>query len=338
MVAFANFSIRDGLPTEQMTWPPKLKKLLNQWLGKKFFPTLFTMGQLQNILALRSLTQGFHSVLLQPKQSSWTTKALFWVCRNKWNWFLFLITMENFKSAVFKKYLQRLGDQHYAQPKVLSLTVPTQNLGTCYSLEELKELTSFARAHQLWIHIDGACFTMPCTTFKFLLPIFPTDSPATSFLPSVEQKMDGCLGNRIDFQAPDPYPIKFSVRCGVMNSTLENTLHCTLCTGLPSLSFKDLWKEIAEHSWLHGPTLLHQELQKFLDFISPTPAKQCCLSATSQLLTKVLRSRHFLYVWDEETFLSFDDELTTTAEKRVRLCRELCSHATKSVIDQSLVC
>ncbi len=57
-----------------------------------------------------------------------------------------------------KESLIRKGDQHYSQVKVLSLTQPTE-LGTCYSLTEIKELVDWAHGENLYVHVDGARLT-----------------------------------------------------------------------------------------------------------------------------------------------------------------------------------
>ncbi|MDV6332417.1 threonine aldolase family protein [Asticcacaulis sp. 201] len=44
---------------------------------------------------------------------------------------------------------------HTSRPRVISLTQSTE-LGTVYSLSELADLSAFARAHGLYIHMDGA--------------------------------------------------------------------------------------------------------------------------------------------------------------------------------------
>ncbi len=51
--------------------------------------------------------------------------------------------------------LWRKSDQHHVQPRVVSLSQPTE-LGTVYSVEELARLSSFARERGLLLHIDGA--------------------------------------------------------------------------------------------------------------------------------------------------------------------------------------
>ena len=47
------------------------------------------------------------------------------------------------------------GDEHRAQPRVVAISQVTE-LGTCYSLEELKSLGEFCRAEGLRLYIDGA--------------------------------------------------------------------------------------------------------------------------------------------------------------------------------------
>lgn len=54
-----------------------------------------------------------------------------------------------------EKHLIRLGDQHCSQPKVVSITQPTE-LGTLYSLNEVKEIVNFAHSKNLLVHMDGS--------------------------------------------------------------------------------------------------------------------------------------------------------------------------------------
>lgn len=69
-----------------------------------------------------------------------------------------------------KRYI-RLGDQHYAQPKAISITQPTE-LGTVYTFDEIKKIADWAHARNMYLHMDGARFTNAVvtlqTTFKKL--------------------------------------------------------------------------------------------------------------------------------------------------------------------------
>jgi threonine aldolase len=51
--------------------------------------------------------------------------------------------------------IERIGDEHAVQPRVLSITQSTE-VGTLYTLEELRALSEFAHGHNLLMHVDGA--------------------------------------------------------------------------------------------------------------------------------------------------------------------------------------
>jgi threonine aldolase len=51
--------------------------------------------------------------------------------------------------------IDRIGDEHAVQPRVLSVTQCSE-LGTLYTLDELQTLSDFAHSHDLLMHIDGA--------------------------------------------------------------------------------------------------------------------------------------------------------------------------------------
>lgn len=59
--------------------------------------------------------------------------------------------------AEVERLVTQRSDLHYPKPRVLSLTLPTE-LGTVYSLDELRALATVARRFNLAVHIDGARF------------------------------------------------------------------------------------------------------------------------------------------------------------------------------------
>ena len=52
-------------------------------------------------------------------------------------------------------YLVGFNFEHHAQPKVISISQPTE-LGTVYSVEEIKELSEIAHENNMFLHMDGA--------------------------------------------------------------------------------------------------------------------------------------------------------------------------------------
>ncbi|MBQ2134019.1 MAG: aminotransferase class I/II-fold pyridoxal phosphate-dependent enzyme, partial [Bacteroidales bacterium] len=56
---------------------------------------------------------------------------------------------------IVKKGLTGFGFQHHAQPKILSISQPTE-LGTNYTPEEIKELAELMHSHGCYLHVDGS--------------------------------------------------------------------------------------------------------------------------------------------------------------------------------------
>ncbi len=59
--------------------------------------------------------------------------------------------------ALVEREVWRMGDQHHTQPRVVSISQATE-LGTLYSLDELRALRACTTRHGLLLHVDGARF------------------------------------------------------------------------------------------------------------------------------------------------------------------------------------
>src|ERR1700742_3237554 len=57
--------------------------------------------------------------------------------------------------SAIARQLHGRGDEHHAQPGAVAITQSTE-LGTCYTLAELRAIGEFCRAHPLRLFIDGA--------------------------------------------------------------------------------------------------------------------------------------------------------------------------------------
>ncbi len=54
-----------------------------------------------------------------------------------------------------RQHMHGFGDEHHIQPKVISITQSTE-LGTVYTVEEVRDLADYAHAHGMLLHMDGA--------------------------------------------------------------------------------------------------------------------------------------------------------------------------------------
>ncbi len=115
-------------------------------------------GTAANSLSLAALCQSYHSVLCHEVAHIETDECggpEFFSNGSK----LLILKGENGKvdPDEIERVLTRRTDIHYPKPKVLSVTQSTE-LGTVYSVEELRAVTAIAKRHSLRVHMDGARF------------------------------------------------------------------------------------------------------------------------------------------------------------------------------------
>jgi threonine aldolase len=108
-----------------------------------------------NVLSLQSLTRSFHSVLCSDYAHIYTDECgapeKHTGCK--------LIPLPHHDGKItladVRHAYHGIGDEHHAQPRVISITQSTE-MGTVYHPEEIQSLARFAHEHDMFLHMDGA--------------------------------------------------------------------------------------------------------------------------------------------------------------------------------------
>ncbi len=120
-------------------------------------------GTAANSLALASLCQSYHSVICSPLAHIETDECggpEFFSNGSK------LLVAEAQSDAAklgkltpeaIQALVTKRSDIHYPRPKVVSITQATE-MGTVYSVDEVREISWMAKKHHLRLHMDGARF------------------------------------------------------------------------------------------------------------------------------------------------------------------------------------
>ncbi len=112
-------------------------------------------GTAANILALSTFLHSYHAVIC-PVSAHINTDECGAIEKHTGCKLLTVPTFDGkLNVGLIQNHMHNFGNQHHVQPKMISLTQCTE-LGTTYSIEELKEITDFAHAHDIFVHIDGA--------------------------------------------------------------------------------------------------------------------------------------------------------------------------------------
>jgi len=140
------------------TWTQQAADLLRALFETRCEVFFVFNGTSANSLALAALCQSYHSILCHELAHVETAECgapEFFANGSK----ILLLPGPNGKitPAAVAHAARRRSDIHYPKPRVLSLTQATE-VGTVYSVAELRALTATARACGLRVHMDGARF------------------------------------------------------------------------------------------------------------------------------------------------------------------------------------
>ena len=215
-------------------------------------------------------------------------------------------------------YLIRGGDQHYSQPRLLSITQPTE-YGTVYSLEELRELREFTRKHNLYLHIDGArliyaAHYLNCSLMDLTQNL---DVDAVSFGGTKNGLLFGEIVIIYNEEAKRHF--KFIRKQAMQLPSKMRFLAAQFESLL--LNKTEIWRQIAAHG--HSiANYLKEQVQDFPEVkITQKVQANSVFARIPKKWHKELKETLFYYVWDEHSYsktneyevrwmVSFDTEKT----------------------------
>jgi threonine aldolase len=212
--------------------------------------------------------------------------------------------------ADIEPYLIRRGDQHYSQIRAISITQPTE-LGTVYSIQEIKALASFAKRENLYLHVDGARLVNAAAALGCSFREMTTDC-GVDVVSFGGTKNGMVFGEAVVFLKKGlDLDFKY-IRKQAMQLPSKSRF---ISAQFIELLGTNLWLENSQHV-----NAMAKRLSQGLTaspFAKVTQATQAngCFACFDKSMISELRDQAFFYVWDEKTFecrlmMSWD----TTAE------------------------
>ena len=218
--------------------------------------------------------------------------------------------------------LAHAGDQHHVQPRVISVSQPTE-LGTVYTVAELTRLAEFAHARGMLLHVDGARLSNAAAHLGVGLGEL-TAGAGVDVLSFGGTKNGMMYGEAVVFFDPALAKDFLFVRkqCAQLPSKMR-----FVAAQFTALLTEDLWLQTATHANRMARALAAE--------LEGVPRVRITQPVESNAVFAVLPREHvaavqqhfFFYVWNEETsevrlMCSFD---TTEEDVRelVRVIREV---------------
>ncbi len=187
------------------------------------------------------------------------------------------------------------GFCHHSQPKIITITQTTE-LGTLYTLAEIKAIAELAHSHNMYLHVDGARFSnsiaaLGCTAKDFA-------ATGVDILSFGGTKNGLMMGEAVVFFNKNLSENFEYIRKQSMQ--LYSKMRFIAAQFIAYLD-DNLWIKLARQANDMG-TYLYQQLEK-IDGVTLTqrPSANAVFLIIPEDKKEIIRAEYFFYDWDETT-------------------------------------
>lgn len=217
------------------------------------------------------------------------------------------------------------NDEHKVQPRIVSITQATE-LGSVYSLAEIRELAGFAHANGLLLHMDGArlanaAVSLGCSLAELVRGVDVLSFGATK---------NGLLcGEAVLFLTPGlDARFKFLRKQGMQLLSKMRFVSAQLASYLET----GLWQANAAHANAMA-RLLAESVADRVEIVFPVETN-AVFARLPQALIKPLQDHRYFYVWDEQASIvrwmtSFDTQPEDITDFAAALGRLMSEHSSE---------
>lgn len=274
----------------------RAKDVLKKHFGPDSEAFFVFNGTAANVLAVRALCDSWHSVLCADASHLWNHEGgapeALTGCK------LVAVPSRDGKLSLesLKGLLGERGNPHASQPRLISLTQPTE-LGTLYSLDEVRAICAWAHKEGLLVHVDGSRLVNAAAALGAGLGALTTELGVDAV--SLGGTKNGLMfGEAVVFLKPGlarafPWLRKQNLQLASKTRFLAAQFEAWLGG--------DLWREIAQHANLMAKRL-EQGLREVPGVgISRATETNAVFARVPAAWIEPLRKTAPFYVWDPQT-------------------------------------
>lgn len=291
-IATANTGHAVGYGGDEIT--EKARQRFKQEFGPQIEVFFVFNGTGANVLGLSSITRSFNSIICADTAHIQTDECgapeKFTGCK--------LLPVETIRGKItpegIQKFLHGFDFEHHSQPKVISISQVTE-LGTVYSLEEIKAITSLAHEYGLFVHMDGARLANAAVALDLPFRAFTVDA-GVDVLSFGGTKNGMMIGEAVLFFNPEL--TKYTKYIRKQSMQLYSKMRFVSAQFLAYFE-NDLWKKNASHS-NQMARLLEIEVKKIpaVQLTQDVDANGVFAIVPAEIIPK-LQEKYFFYMWDE---------------------------------------
>jgi len=271
----------------------KAKEKFYQHFGNDIDVYFVFIGTAANVLGLHAVTRSWNSVICAETAHINVDEC---GAPEKYNGFkLSSLETPNGKltTNLVEKFMFGIGDEHHSQPKIISITQVTE-MGTVYTVDEIKTLSEFAHKNNMYLHMDGARIANAAASLGLGLKEFTKDAGVD--IVSFGGTKNGMMyGEAIVFLNKElGQDFKFVRKQGMQLASKMRFISAQFERYLSD----NLWLENAKHS-NNMAKLLASKIKDFpqIQITQKVEANGIFAIVPKEILE--LKSEYFFYDWDE---------------------------------------
>lgn len=268
---------------------------LKEIFGKDVEVFFVFIGTAANVLGLSSLTQSYNAVICPDTAHIHVDECgapeKFSGCK--------LLTCNTpdgkLNVDMIASHMHGIGFEHHVQPRVVSITQASE-LGTVYTIEEIREIASYTHAHDMLLHMDGArisnaAVSLDCGLYEM------TGGAGVDVLSFGGTKNGMMYGEAVVFfNNALCKDFKYRRKQGMQLASKMRYIAAQFSAFLED----DLWKKNAQHA--------NRMAQKLYAAVRDIPGVEVTQAVQSNAvfakippeIIPALQDEFFFYVWDEE--------------------------------------
>jgi threonine aldolase len=199
------------------------------------------------------------------------------------------------RPGLLKKHMHGFDFEHHSQPAVISISQATE-MGTVYTVDEIKELSGYAHSHNMLLHMDGARLSNAAVSLGLPFRAFTTDA-GVDILSFGGTKNGMMYGEAVCFLRPGiTSGFKFLRKQAMQLASKMRFIAAQYIAFLKD----DLWKDCASHS-----NAMAKELERRLIEIRGVAITQKVESNGVFIImppdvAERLSREYFFYPWNEQ--------------------------------------
>lgn len=252
-------------------------------------------GTAANVLGLKSMTESHHSIICAESAhinvSECNAVEKFTGCK--------LITIPTndgkITTSQVKKHMNVIGDQHSAQPKVISITEPTE-MGRLYKPNEIKMLADFAHKNEMYLHMDGARLSNAAAALNLPLKAISHDVGVDILSFGGTKNGVMCVEAVIIFNKKLVEDFKYIRKQGMQLASKMRFISAQFI----ALLSNDLWLINARHSNEMAKKLASELVKISKIKLTQEVETNAVFAIIPKEYITLIQEKHFFYVWNEE--------------------------------------